>query len=246
MAKRSKKDEVFTARKILLTEKSPFSVQEAYKTLRTNVSFSLPGNKCKCIGICSSSRGEGKSSIAVNLAISFAQINKKVVLVDCDMRLPTVAAKLNINGVPGLSNFLTGDLEALPIQRINSLGIDVITSGNIPPDSTTLIASSLMAETIEVLKERYDYIIFDFPPVTIVSDAVLLSDKMDGYLIVTRHMRSEFQEVSETIRHLRFASAKIIGFVYNGKISDKKYYKKKDKSYYKEYSKKSKDRFIKQ
>lgn len=241
MAKKSKKDEVFTARKMLLTEKSPFSVQEAYKTLRTNVSFSLPGNKCKCIGICSSNRGEGKSSIAVNLAISFAQINKKVVLIDCDMRLPTVATKLNIKGVPGLSNFLTGDLEALPIQRITGLGIDVITSGNIPPDSTTLIASSLMAETINVLKESYDYIIFDFPPVTIVSDAVLLSDKIDGYLIVSRHMRSEFQGISETIRHLRFANAKIIGFVYNGKASDRKYYKKKDKSYYKDYYKKSKD-----
>ena len=96
---------------MLLSEDSPFPMREAYKSLRTNVMFSIPGSDSKCIGIVSANRGEGKSTIAINLAISFAQANKKVIVVDCDMRLPTVAAKIGINATPGLSNYLAGNDE---------------------------------------------------------------------------------------------------------------------------------------
>ena len=217
---------VFDSKKMLLSDKSSFSVQEAFKTLRTNVTFSLPGTECKCIGVVSANRGEGKSTIAANLAISLAQINKKVILIDCDLRLPTVAQKFGVRSVPGLSNYLSGDVTDIPILYEESWGLSIIPSGNLPPDSTTLISSEEMLALIEQLKKDYDYIIFDFPPINIVSDAVLLSGVIDGYLVIVRHEESEYQMVGETIRQLRFADAKIIGFVYNGKNTQKKYYKK--------------------
>ena len=222
---------------LLLSPESSFSVQEAYKTLRTNVEFSLPGSDCKCIGVTSANRGEGKSTTSINLAISLAQINKKVILIDCDMRMPTVIYKLNLTANQGLSDYLSGVINDIPIMRLNNRGIDIIPSGTIPPDSTTLIKSPAMTELVEKLKEVYDYIIFDFPPINIVSDAVLISNIIDGYIIVVRHKYSEFQKIHETIRQMRFADAKIIGFVYNGIDISKKYYKRsryyKSSYYYK-------------
>ena len=107
MKKNKNKTGIFNPKKMLLSDKSAFSVKEAYKTLRTNVMFSLPGKESKCIGVASPDRGDGKSSVAINLAISFAQINKKSIIVDCDLRLPTISSKLQIESSPGLSNFLS-------------------------------------------------------------------------------------------------------------------------------------------
>ena len=229
--KKSNENNTFDSQKMLLSDTTPFSVQEAYKTLRTNVTFSLPGSGCKCIGVTSAHRGDGKSSISANLAISLAQINKRVVLIDCDLRLPTIAQKFRVRSIPGLSNWLSGDIDEIPITHLEDKNIDIIPAGNLPPDSTALISSQETIRLVERLKESYDYIIFDFPPITIVSDAVLVSGIIDGYLVVVRHEKSENQMINETIRQMRFADAKIIGFVYNGLNVSKKYYKKG--SYYK-------------
>lgn len=236
MNKKKKNNDVFDSKTMLLSSDSPFSVQEAYKTLRANVTFSLPGADCKCIGITSANRGEGKSTVAVNLTISLAQLNKRVVLIDCDMRLPTVITKLNVNAQEGLSNYLSGMIDQVPVIRINNLGVDIIPSGAIPPDATTLINSDAMIALINLLKESYDYIIFDFPPINVVSDAVLLSGVIDGYLMVVRHGYSEYKKVNEALRQMQLADAKIIGFVYNGKGDKKSYYKK---GYYRYYYKDS-------
>ena len=234
--KKSNENNTFDSQKMLLSDTTPFSVQEAYKTLRTNVTFSLPGSGCKCIGVTSAHRGDGKSSISANLAISLAQINKRVVLIDCDLRLPTIAQKFRVRSIPGLSNWLSGDIEEIPLTHLDDKNIDILPAGNLPPDSTTLISSQEFLRLIERLKESYDYIIFDFPPITIVSDAALLSNVIDGYLVVVRHEKSEYQMINETIRQMQFADAKIIGFAYNGLNVSKKYYKKGSyykKSYYK-------------
>lgn len=234
MAKKSKTITNVDANKVLLTENSPFSVQEAYKTLRTNISFSLPGGGCKCIGVTSANRGDGKSSVVVNLGISFAQINKKVVVVDCDMRLPTVAAKIGIPSKPGLSNFLVGanGVEDLVIRRVEDMGIDVVPAGNIPPDPTKLLESTYMSNLMEVLRKHYDIVVIDLPPLLPVSDAAILSKYIDGYLIIVKHNNSEFAKVEDTLHQLEFSNAKIIGFVYNGKTFENRYYKKGRKSYY--------------
>ena len=230
---------------MLLSSESPFSVQEAFKTLRTNVSFSMPGSDCKCIGITSPNRGEGKSTIAINLAISLAQINKRVVLIDCDFRLPTVLTKLKIKSEEGLSNYLSGMIDRVPVLRHEQFAIDIVPSGIIPPDASALINTNEMFDVIKLLRESYDYIIIDFPPINIVSDAALLSNVVDGYLIIVRDNNTEYRQVNDAIRQMRFSDAKIIGFVYNGKGDQKFYYKKgkykkygkygyyKDKNYYK-------------
>ena len=140
MKKRKDVSQLFDPKKMLLSEDSSFPMREAYKSLRTNVGFSLPGNDSKCIGVVSANRGEGKSTIAINLAISFAQANKKVIVVDCDMRLPTIGSKIGITPIPGLSNYLAGseDVQGNLIQHVDEYGIDVLASGDIPPDPTKL------------------------------------------------------------------------------------------------------------
>ena len=233
MSKKTTVKRAFDPKKMLLSRRSPFTMQEAYKTLRTNVAFSIPGSGCKCIGVVSANRGDGKSSVSCNLAISFAQINKRVVLIDCDLRLPTIATKLGIDSKPGLSNYLAGNCEELPIYHLESYGLDVIPSGNIPPEPTTLIQSQGMEDMLQELRSLYDIIIIDLPPIVIVSDAALISKDIDGYLMVIRHNFSEISKIDESLRQLQFADAKIIGFVYNGKTSHKKYYKSKNYYYYK-------------
>ena len=235
--KKNNKNKTFIPDKMLLSPDSSFSMQESFKTLRTNVSFSLPGKKNRCIGIVSANRGEGKSTVAVNTAISLAQIDKKVAIVDCDLRIPTVAAKLGMENRPGLSDYLADEdgNSRLPIIRNDDLNIDVIPAGTIPPDPTKLIESPQMRELIEALKMVYDYIVDDFPPVTVVSDAAILSSVIDGYLIVTLHESTETSQLDETIRQHNFANANILGFVYNSKPASRKSYKKNSKYYYYEY-----------
>ena len=200
--------QIFDSSKLLISNNSQFMMREAYKSLRTNVSFSLPGTGSKCIGIVSPSRGEGKSTIAINLGISFAQTNKKVIIIDCDMRIPTVASKIKIKSRPGLSNYLANtekDGEEL-IQHLEDYNLDVLAAGDIPPDPTSLIDSQQMDDLIEMLKKRYDYIILDFPPITMVTDAMIISHLVDGYVIIVRHNSSEFQKLSETIKQMEFAT----------------------------------------
>ena len=235
--KKKSEKKVFNPQKMLLSESSSFSVQESFKTLRTNVTFSLPGQRNRCIGVVSANRGEGKSTVSVNLAISLAQIDKKVVIVDCDMRIPTVAAKLGMENRPGLSDFLADEdgNSQLPVVTNSDFGIDVIPAGTIPPDPTKLIESPQMSELIQALKVVYDYVIVDFPPVTVVSDAAMLSSVIDGYLIVTMHDNTGTSQMDETIRQLNFANANILGFVYNSKPASRKTYKKNSKYYYYEY-----------
>lgn len=210
----------------LLTEQSPFAVREAYKALRTNVIFSLPGTESKCIGVTSAVRGDGKSINAVNLAIAFAQIGKRVILVDCDMRLPTVSLKLDIQGTPGLSDFLVGEAKVEGVVRsANHLGISVLPAGNIPPDPTGLLESKQIGYLFSALGKIYDYVIVDLPPVTTVPDAAILSKYLNGYLLVVRHEKTEHRAVAEMLNQLHFANANILGFIYNDITADgKKYY----------------------
>ena len=129
--------------KLILSDKSPWPIQEAYKALRTNITFSLPGTGCKVIAVSSAQQHDGKSTICINTAISFAQLNKKVLLIECDLRLPTVGTKLEIRSVPGLSDTLIGSAQISEALRRNVRnGLDVLPAGNIPPDPTWLLQSN--------------------------------------------------------------------------------------------------------
>lgn len=218
----------------LLSDKLAFSVQEAYRSLRTNITFALPGNECKCIGVTSAMPGEGKSTTAANLAISLGQIGKRVILVDCDMRLPTVATKFRVDAVPGLSDFLVGHArieEAL--RNAERFGIHLLPAGNIPPDATGLLEAKQLERLFDALRKNYDYIIVDLPPVVTVPDASILSKHLDGYLMVVRERETEHRAVKEMLRRLQMAEAKPLGFVVTGSDSEGQKYKYKyGKGYY--------------
>lgn len=201
----------------LLTEKAPFVMQEAYKSLRTNIMLSLPGTECKCIGVTSPTPGDGKSTTATNLAITLAQIGKRVLLIDSDMRLPSVAGRFRITATPGLSDFLVGEARIEDVVRnLEKHGIQVLPAGSIPPDPTGLLESKQMNHLITALRNIYDFVVIDLPPVTTVPDAVILSKYLDGYLLVARENRTEHRRVAEMLRQLQMADAKILGFVTTG------------------------------
>ena len=209
----------------VLTDRSPWSIREAYKVLRTNVLFSLPGEGHRVIAVTSAFASDGKTTNAINTAISLGELDKNVLLIDCDMRKPSVDSMLQIQAVPGLSDLLAG-LEQFEnvLQPSQEAGIDVISAGNIPPDPTLLLQGGEMYKLLERVRGLYDYVILDFPPVTTVTDAVLLSELVDGYLIVVRHARTDYRAVVDTVQQLRFAKANIIGFIYNDYSLDNKKY----------------------
>ena len=205
-------------RKYILTSKSEFYLREAYKTMRTNVNFALTDTEgCKVVLVTSAMQSEGKSLTALNLAISLAQTDQKVLIVDCDLRRPKLNRLLNMNALSGLSNLLM-DSNRMDVTILNheSMGIDMILSGDIPPNPSELLASARMQRLMEALRERYDYIIIDSPPVDMVVDAVVLSPLCDGVLFVVKADQSERGAVAHAIEQLEYAKAKILGFVLNG------------------------------
>ena len=217
--------------RLLLTEKTPFVTQEAYKALRTNVMFSLPGVGCKCVGITSPTPGDGKSTTAANLAISLAQIGKRVLLVDCDMRLPTVASNFRIAPIPGLSDFLVGQAKIEDCVRgSEAFGISVMPAGNIPPDPTGLLEARQIKHLFSAFRKIYDYVIVDLPPVTSVPDAAILSRYLDGYLLAVREKQTRHRDVVQMLKELQIADSKLLGFVSIGGETGRKYYSYKRKS----------------
>ena len=211
--------------RMLLSEKTPFAVQEAYKALRTNVMFSLPGAGCKCVGVTSPSPGDGKSTTAANLAIALAQIGKRVLLVDCDMRLPTVASSFRIALTPGLSDFLVGQAKIEEcVRQTDTPNLSVVPAGNIPPDSTGLLEARQIEHLFTAFRKICDFVIVDLPPVTSVPDAAILSKYLDGYLLVVRQERTRHRDVVQMLKQLKLAEAKILGFTTIGGESGKKYY----------------------
>lgn len=213
---------------MILSNDSPWPMQEAYKALRTNITFCLPGNGSKVIAISSPQAHDGKTTVCINTAISFAQIGKKVLLLECDFRLPTVGTKLRICSIPGLSDTLIGKAQiAEALHRNVRDGLDVIPSGSLPPDPTWLLQSNQMAVLIEQFRKLYDYILIDLPPVTTVADASIFAKYADGFLITVRHQMTEVPAIEDTLTQLRLAGAKILGFVYNdAEIENGHYYRR--------------------
>ena len=226
-----------------------FAVAEAYKLLRTNLLFSFSGeDKRHVVGVTSSFRSEGKSVTSINLAYTLAQTQKKVLLLEGDMRLPTIARRLSLAGTPGLSNLLAGLSEGSRcIQTYRTqvddkeVSVDVLASGDTPPNPSELLGSERMGQLMEVLRKQYDYIIVDLPPVIAVSDPIVACKLVDGMIVIVRAEHSARDAVAETIRQLRQVEAHILGFVFNGAGENgggyyrgKRYYRK---SYYRKYYK---------
>lgn len=212
-----------------LGENLSFAAAEAYKLLRTNLNFSLPAvDGCKIIGVTSALKGEGKSTTSVNIAYTMAQTGNKVLLLETDLRLPTLAKRIRVQPRPGLSNLLVGQCGGNEILQRSGLlpNLWVATAGDIPPNPAELLGSKNMAKTLQALGELFDVIIVDLPPVTAVSDAVIISKLVHGMVVVSRQNYCDRSSMEETIRQLRFADAKILGFVVTGANTQSKNYKK--------------------
>lgn len=198
-----------------------FVVREAYKRLRTNIEFSFTDlGRGKILGVTSPCPQEGKSFTSINFCYTLAEAGHKVILLDCDLRRPTIGEKLNLENKPGTSDVLVGrsTLEEVTRKGILQENLDFIFSGVIPPNPAELLASERMNALLQDLSEKYDYVVIDLPPVNSVSDALNVSKFLDGVIVVLKHNYTRQGEVQECIRQLRFVKAKILGFVYNGYV----------------------------
>lgn len=218
-----------------------FAASEAYKLLRTKLQFSFTDeNNSRVIGVSSALSGEGKSLTAVNLAYTLSQLGQKVLLVDCDMRRPTLAEKLGIQKKPGLSSYLTRQCHLNELLQPCGIKNDtnafyVITAGENPPNPIELLSSERMKMSLKAMRESFDYVILDLPPVGEVSDALTVAKETDGILLIVRQNVCDRYVFASTVHEFEFMNAKILGVVFNcTNESGSKY----GKGYYKAYQKK--------
>ncbi len=213
-----------------------FASAEAYNLLRTNLSFSMPGKQGgKIIGITSSCPQEGKSFTSINIAYAFAKNGHKTLLLEADMRRPSISGALGEKRTPGLSNVLSGQSGDDCIRKgLLHENLSVAFAGDVPPNPSELIGSNEMKLFLERMSAQYEYVIVDLPPVISVADALIISKYIDGMVMILRHGQTRRKNVIEAVRQLRFANVRILGFVYNGYRRGNGYYSK-NKRYYKKY-----------
>lgn len=208
----------------ILNDTTPFAVKEAYRSLYSNVLYLPIESACKKIAVTSAYPGEGKTSISINLAYSIAENSpeSRVLIIDSDMRSPRVAELIgkDNHGVHGLSEFLAG-IDPVPnFQDSVHPNLAFLSSGATNANTPGLLSGSRMDVLLSVINEKFDYVIFDTPPVNVVADAVLLADRVDGYLLATRADFSDTNSLGEAIKKLESAGATVFGTVlcaYNAK-----------------------------
>ncbi|MBQ8235873.1 MAG: CpsD/CapB family tyrosine-protein kinase [Clostridia bacterium] len=210
-----------------------FTATEQYKLLRANLEFTIPeGEKCPVIGVTSSMRGEGKSTTAVNLSYVLAEKGNKVLLIDGDLRIPSVAKKMGIKGSPGLTDLLMGKGASIADFRTELLEEwYILPSGDIPPNPSELLGSSRMEAVLNDLRKMFDYIVIDLPPVNIVSDALSVSHLITGMIVVIREGYTEKKELEACFRHLKLSNVNVLGCVMNEAKSGNGAYGKYRKKY---------------
>ena len=227
-------------KKELIAHRDPKSpVSEVFRTLRTNIQFMNTNNKLKTLLVTSTLPGEGKSWVTSNLAITFAQTGKKVILIDADMRKGRQYTIFGVSPRPGLSNYLSNfdnntgkeisdDLESY-IQNTEVPNLYVIPAGNIPPNPSELLISTKMVELLDKLKELCDIVIVDGTPCELVTDSIILSRIVDSTVIVVAHKQTKKDNLKKIVTNIQNVGGKIAGIVLNKiPVSAKKY----EQSYY--------------
>jgi polysaccharide biosynthesis transport protein len=201
---------------LLRDPRSPFS--ESFRALRTSMRLSTTSRESKVIAVTSCQPAEGKSTVAVNMAAVLAQGGKKVALVDTDMRRPSIYKRLRLEGGKGLSEVLTGyyTLDEVTQTHETLTTLDVIPSGTVPPLPADLLASDQMTEVVRQLRQRYDYVIFDTPPVLSVTDPAIVAAQADGMVLVIRQGYCTRRMLARAAEILRELDVKVYGFVFNG------------------------------
>ena len=202
----------------LITVADPRSpVSEAYRTLRTNLDFSSLDKPIKTMLITSAGPEEGKSTVLANLAVTTAQTGRKVILVDCDLRRPTLHNIFNLKNDMGLTTMVVDDaaMESPPLQDTGVEGLQLVSSGPLPPNPSELLGSRRMEEIIAAFLERADVVLFDAPPVVAVTDAAVLATKVDGVLLVINAGGTKRDYARAAKARLEKVNANLLGAVLN-------------------------------
>lgn len=220
----AKKKDIPTETITITSSDAPFQFVEAYKSLRTNLQFASVNREHKRIVVTSSIPGEGKSTVSINLALAVAGGEGRVLLVDADLRKPTLHRYLHLNGtkIGGLSSILSSVKKSEEcIIHFSDTRINFLSAGPIPPNPAELLGSRRMEMLIESLSSQYDYIIFDTPPVSVVTDAAVLSKLTDGVIFVVRQNYATIETAQLAKRNLENVGATVIGSVLNDFKADK-------------------------
>lgn len=220
--------------KKMLTANDPFIVKEAYSSIRTNLLFTQKGEKCPIFVVTSPTANNGKSLNAINMAISFAQLGKKTLIIDSDLRNPTIHRMFGFSSQKGLSEILAGLTDEITVTKTEFDNLSILTAGKIPPNPSELLSSERMDNLLDFVKEHFDCVFIDTPPINIVTDCTVFAPKTTGYVIVVKSDVTEVADLKTAVSNISLIKGNILGFVLNdvypttGKGS---YYKKYDYNY---------------
>lgn len=206
-----------------ISEKSKFAIVESYKSARSNIMFSLSAEDQKVFAVTSYAKGEGKSTVSANLAISFSKMERRVLLIDCDLRRPNLHNIFKVENTVGLSNVIGKMADFEDAVKHNVIpNLDIMPSGTIPPNPSELLCSPGFEKLVKGLIDEYDYIIFDTPPIGVVADALLLKDRVAGYVVVLRERSTTHGDIQKMLESIKLADTKILGFIKVGCTQNKK------------------------
>ncbi|MDO6850359.1 CpsD/CapB family tyrosine-protein kinase [Priestia megaterium] len=225
--KEQRNDKMLTLKRRLLAHNSPKDpVAEQYRTIRTNIQFSGTDEEIKSLLLTSSGPSEGKSTTAANLAAVYAQQGMNVLLIDGDLRKPTAHYTFRLENHTGLTNVLTKQSQlGQAVQSTEVPNLYVLTSGPIPPNPSELLASKQMGEVLAEMKERFDMVIFDTPPILAVADAQILANQVDASLLIVSSSKTEKDAALKAKELLTQAKSKLLGAVLNNrKMEEGNYY----------------------
>lgn len=203
-------------------EKSSYA--ESIRNIKVNIKYSFIDYEKKIMLVTSTEQGDGKSTIASNLALSLSQDNKKVILVDCDLRRPSIYSIFRISNQVGLMDYLIGESTIENVVSRYSNKLDILTTGPLPNKPTEVLSSRKFDELLSNLKVKYDYIILDTTPLGAVADAQVLVAKADGVVLVVRHEKTRREKLSASKKNIDIVGGKLIGVVVNRKKFSKNLY----------------------
>lgn len=218
---------------MFIVDKLPKSITaESYRSLRTNIQYSSIDKQVKTLVVTSSNAGEGKSTVAGNLAYTFFQSGKRVLIIDCDLRKPSLHRKFNVSNEVGLTDVLVGTSELNKVMKKIDDNLYLLTTGTLPPNPAEIIGSNTMENFLDECKINFDYIILDTPPLLPVTDSKLLAIKADATVLVVRSEISKLKHVSQAFKELGKVNANVIGTILNDVEvhSERLYYNNSTKS----------------
>lgn len=209
----------------LICDTSSFHVREAFKTIRTNLQFALATSDKKSIVIASAMPNEGKSTSSANLAIVLAQTGAQVLLMDCDLRKPSVHRIFRLTTDKGVTSILCGiDTIEQALHENVAPNLDIITAGPLSPNPSELLGSSRMKDLLDIVQKAYDYVILDASPMNLVSDAVIVAKQTAGVVLIVRQDQSRHEHLQKCIESCEFAGVNILGIIINEARNSKSYH----------------------